>query len=222
MNTVEVRNLSKVFAQGGYKVKAVDNVTFDIAKGELVSVTGQSGSGKTTLLNLIGGIETATEGSVYIDGTDICRTAEKELARLRRQKIGYVFQDFNLIPILTVEENIIMPLLLDSKKVDREELDRITRFLGLENRLTHLPSQLSGGQKQRVAIARALINHPSIILADEPTGNLDRAMADEIMRLLLDLNREGITVLLVTHEERYADMCPRKLVISDGHISGSR
>ena len=219
MNTVEVRNLSKVFAQGEYKVKAVDNVTFDIAKGELVSVTGQSGSGKTTLLNLIGGIETATEGSVYIDGTDICRADEKELARLRRQKIGYVFQDFNLIPILTVEENIIMPLLLDSKKVDREELDRITRFLGLENRLTHLPSQLSGGQKQRVAIARALINHPSIILADEPTGNLDRAMADEIMRLLLDLNREGITVLLVTHEERYADMCPRKLVISDGHIS---
>ncbi len=219
MNTVEVRNLSKVFAQGEYKVKAVDNVTFDIAKGELVSVTGQSGSGKTTLLNLIGGIETATEGSVYIDGTDICRADEKELARLRRQKIGYVFQDFNLIPILTVEENIIMPLLLDSKKADREELDRITRFLGLENRLTHLPSQLSGGQKQRVAIARALINHPSIILADEPTGNLDRAMADEIMRLLLDLNREGITVLLVTHEERYADMCPRKLVISDGHIS---
>lgn len=219
MNTLEVRNLSKVFAQGEYKVKAVDNVTFDIAKGELVSITGQSGSGKTTLLNLIGGIEIATEGSVTVDGIDICRTDEKELARLRRQKIGYVFQDFNLIPILTVEENIIMPRLLDSKKMDREELDQITRFLGLESRLTHLPSQLSGGQKQRVAIARALINHPSIILADEPTGNLDRAMADEIMQLLLSLNKKGITILLVTHEERYADMCPRKLVISDGHIS---
>lgn len=222
MNTVEIRNLSKVFAQGEYKVKAVDNVTFDIAKGELVSITGQSGSGKTTLLNLIGGIEIATEGSVYIDGIDICRADEKELARLRRQKIGYVFQDFNLIPILTVEENIIMPLLLDSKKVDRDDFNHITRFLSLENRLTHLPSQLSGGQKQRVAIARALINHPSIILADEPTGNLDRAMADEIMQLLLDLNKEGITILLVTHEERYADMCPRKLVISDGHISECR
>ena len=219
MNTVEVRNLSKTFAQGEYTVKAVDNVTFDVAKGKLVSITGQSGSGKTTLLNLIGGIETATEGSVTIDGTDICRAGDKELARLRRQKIGYVFQDFNLIPILTVEENIIMPLLLDSKKVDREDFNQITRFLGLENRLTHLPSQLSGGQKQRVAIARALINHPSILLADEPTGNLDRAMADEIMGLLLDLNKKGITILLVTHEERYADMCPRKLVISDGHLS---
>ncbi len=222
MNTVEIRNLSKVFAQGEYKVKAVNNVTFDIARGELVSITGQSGSGKTTLLNLIGGIEIATEGSVYIDGIDICLADEKELARLRRQKIGYVFQDFNLIPILTVEENIIMPLLLDSKKVDRDDFNQITRFLGLENRLAHLPSQLSGGQKQRVAIARALINHPSIILADEPTGNLDRAMADEIMQLLLDLNKEGITILLVTHEERYADMCPRKLVISDGHISECR
>ena len=222
MNTVEIRDLSKVFAQGEYTVRAVDNVSFDIAQGELVSVTGPSGSGKTTLLNLIGGIETATEGSIRIDGTDICRADEKELARLRRQKIGYVFQDFNLIPILTVEENIIMPLLLDSKKPERKDFDRITRFLGLENRLGHLPSQLSGGQKQRVAIARALINHPSILLADEPTGNLDRAMADEIMRLLLDLNRDGSTILLVTHEQRYADMCPRKLVISDGRLQCRR
>lgn len=222
MNAVEVRALSKVFVQGEYEVRAVDNVSFDIAEGEFVSITGPSGSGKTTLLNLIGGIETATEGSVLIDGTDICRAGGKELARLRRQKIGYVFQDFNLIPILTVEENIIMPLLLDSKKVDREYLGRIASFLRLENRLNHLPSQLSGGQKQRVAIARALINHPSIILADEPTGNLDRAMADEIMELLLDLNRDGITILLVTHESRYADMCPRSLVISDGHLSQRR
>ena len=222
MNTVEVRNLSKVFTQGTYKVKAVDNVSFDIAQGELVSITGQSGSGKTTLLNLIGGIEVATHGSVFIDGIDICKADEQELARLRRQSIGYVFQDFNLIPILTVEENIIMPLLLDGKKVDRRNLVQLTRFLGLKDRLTHLPSQLSGGQKQRVAIARALINRPSIILADEPTGNLDRAMADEIMQLLLDLNKEGITILLVTHEECYADLCPRKLIISDGHLVEDR
>ena len=218
MNIVEVRGLSKVFTQGEYQVRAVDDVTFSIARGEFVSVTGQSGSGKTTLLNLIGGIETATQGSVTIDGIDVCHTDERELARLRRQKIGYVFQDFNLIPILTVQENVIMPLLLDSKKVDQEDFHRITGFLGLEDRLTLLPSQLSGGQKQRVAIARALINHPGILLADEPTGNLDRAMADEIMQLLLDLNKEGITILLVTHEERYADMCPRKLIMRDGRL----
>lgn len=218
MNTVEVRNLSKIYTQGDHQVKAVDNVSLTVARGELVAVTGQSGSGKTTLLNMIGGIEPATEGSVLIDGINVCRADEKELARLRRQKIGYVFQDFNLIPILTVEENIIMPLLLDAKKVEREELNAIVRFLGLENRLTHLPSQLSGGQKQRVAMARALINRPSLLLADEPTGNLDRTMADEIMRLLLELNSAGLTVLLVTHEERYADMCPRKLVLSDGRL----
>ncbi len=218
MNTVEVRNLSKIYTQGDYQVKAVDNVSLTVARGELVAVTGQSGSGKTTLLNMIGGIEPATEGSVLIDGINVCRADEKELARLRRQKIGYVFQDFNLIPILTVEENIIMPLLLNAKKVEREEFNAIVRFLGLENRLTHLPSQLSGGQKQRVAMARALITRPSLLLADEPTGNLDRTMADEIIRLLLELNSAGLTVLLVTHEERYADMCPRKLVLSDGRL----
>ncbi len=218
MNTVEVRNLSKVFVQGDTEIRAVDGVSFDIAEGEMLAITGQSGSGKTTLLNLIGGIEEATEGEIFIDGTDITVADEKELALLRRQKIGYVFQDFNLIPILTVEENIIMPLLLDSKKPDRKRLIEIAKFLGIENRLDHLPSQLSGGQKQRAAIARALINNPSIILADEPTGNLDRKMADEIMRLLIELNKQGITILLVTHEERYGDMCARKIVMSDGKV----
>lgn len=219
MNIVEVRNLSKIFIQGESEVKAVDNISLEIAEGEMLAITGQSGSGKTTLLNLIGGIEKATAGQIIIDGIDICQADERELARLRRQKIGYVFQDFNLIPILTVEENIIMPLLLDSKKVDKESFNEIVGFLGLENRLSHLPSQLSGGQKQRVAIARALINNPSIILADEPTGNLDRKIADEIMQLLIDLNNKGITILLVTHEERYGDMCKRKIVVSDGRAS---
>lgn len=218
MNIVEVRDLCKTYMQGTDEVHAVSHVSFSIAQGELVSITGQSGSGKTTLLNLIGGIEHPTSGTVIIDGTDIYSADDTELARLRRQKIGYVFQDFNLIPILTVKENIIMPLLLDSKRVDTESFDRIVSFLGIENRLKHLPSELSGGQKQRAAIARALINRPKIILADEPTGNLDRSMADEIIRLLLTLNRTGITILLVTHEERYADMCQRKLVISDGRL----
>ena len=219
MNIVEVRNLSKIFIQGETEIKAVDNMGFNIAEGELLAITGQSGSGKTTLMNLIGGIEKPTNGQIIIDGIDICQADERELARLRRQKIGYVFQDFNLIPILSVEENIIMPLLLDSKKMDKERFNEIVGFLGLENRLNHLPSQLSGGQKQRVAIARALINNPGIILADEPTGNLDRKMADEIMQLLIDLNKKGITILLVTHEERYASMCKRKLIISDGCLS---
>lgn len=219
MNIVEVRNLSKVFIQGDTEIRAVDNVSFDISEGDMLAITGQSGSGKTTLLNLIGGIETATEGSIIIDGIDICKADDAELSMLRRRKIGYVFQDFNLIPILTVEENIIMPLLLDSKKVDKKRLKEIVTYLGLENRLKHLPSQLSGGQKQRVAIARALINNPSIILADEPTGNLDRKMADEIMQLLIDLNSRGITILLVTHEERYGDMCKSKIVVRDGRIS---
>ena len=219
MNIVEVRNLSKIFIQGETEIKAVDNMSFDIAEGELLAITGQSGSGKTTLMNLIGGIEKPTNGQIIVDGIDICQADERELARLRRQKIGYVFQDFNLIPILSVEENIIMPLLLDSKKMDKERFNEIVGFLGLENRLNHLPSQLSGGQKQRVAIARALINNPGIILADEPTGNLDRKMADEIMQLLIDLNNQGITILLVTHEDRYATMCQRKLVISDGCLS---
>ena len=216
MNIVEVKNLSKSFMQGDTEIKAVDCVSFGIAEGDLVAITGQSGSGKTTLLNLIGGIEEATEGEIFIDGADITLADKDELARLRRQKIGYVFQDFNLIPILTVRENIIMPLLLDSKKANKKRFSEIVSYLGLESRLDHLPGQLSGGQQQRAAIARALINEPDIILADEPTGNLDRKMADEIMRLLIGLNEKGITILLVTHEERYADMCRRKIIMRDG------
>ena len=216
MNIVEVKNLSKSFMQGDTEIKAVDGVSFGIAEGDLVAITGQSGSGKTTLLNLIGGIEEATEGEIFIDGIDITLADKDELARLRRQKIGYVFQDFNLIPILTVRENIIMPLLLDSKKVNKKRFGEIVSYLGLESRLDHLPGQLSGGQQQRAAIARALINEPDIILADEPTGNLDRKMADEIMRLLIGLNEKGITILLVTHEERYADMCRKKIIMRDG------
>lgn len=218
MNIVEVRNLSKIFTQGESDIKAVDNISFDVAEGEFLAITGQSGSGKTTLLNLIGGIEEVTDGEIFIDGDDISVLDNDDLAKLRRNKIGYIFQDFNLIPILTVKENIIMPLLLDSKKVDKKRFNEIVSYLGLEERLDHLPSQLSGGQKQRAAIARALINNPSIILADEPTGNLDRKMADEIMELLIDLNNKGITILLITHEERYADMCKRKIVVCDGKL----
>lgn len=218
MDIVTVKDLTKVYKQGTDEVYAVDHVSFSIKKGEFVAIIGQSGSGKTTLLNLIGGIEHPTSGNVEIEGVDIHTIDDNALARIRRQKLGYIFQDFNLIPILSASENIIMPLLLDSRKVDKTDLEALAEFLGIGHRLKHLPSQLSGGQKQRVAIARALINHPSIILADEPTGNLDKKTADEIMQLLLEINRRGNTVLLVTHEEKYADMCPRKIVLSDGRI----
>ena len=218
MNAVTVKNLSKVFRQGDESIRAVDNISFTVAPGELVAIVGQSGSGKTTLLNLIGGIEHPSSGSVEVGGMNVCTADDETLSKIRRKKIGYIFQDFNLIPILTAEENIIMPLLLDGKRPDKARLRELASFLGIENRLKHLPGELSGGQRQRVAIARALINNPVILLADEPTGNLDKKAADEIMELLLAVNRRGNTVLLVTHEQRYADMCGRIIKLYDGKI----
>lgn len=218
MNAVTVKNLSKVFRQGDESIRAVDNISFTVAPGELVAIVGQSGSGKTTLLNLICGIEHPSSGSVEVGGMNVCTADDETLSKIRRKKIGYIFQDFNLIPILTAEENIIMPLLLDGKRPDKARLRELASFLGIEKRLKHLPGELSGGQRQRVAIARALINNPVILLADEPTGNLDKKAADEIMELLLAVNRRGNTVLLVTHEQRYADMCGRIIKLYDGKI----
>lgn len=218
MSVIKTESLMKIYMQGQDEVRAVDNVWLSIEKGEFAAIIGQSGSGKTTLLNLLGGIETPTSGCVYIDGVNLQKVEEPQLAQLRRQKIGYIFQDYNLIPILSAQENIAMPMLLDGKKAKQEEIERLASFLGIDNRLKHFPSELSGGQKQRVAIARALIMHPSILLADEPTGNLDKHSADEIMELLLEISRQGHTVLLVTHEQRYADMCPRKITLSDGRV----
>ena len=218
MIAVTVKNLSKVFRQGDESIRAVDNISFTVAPGELVAIVGQSGSGKTTLLNLIGGIEHPSSGSVEVGGVNVCTADDETLSKIRRKKIGYIFQDFNLIPILTAEENIIMPLLLDGKRPDKARLRELASFLGIEKRLKHLPGELSGGQRQRVAIARALINNPVILLADEPTGNLDKKAADEIMELLLAVNRRGNTVLLVTHEQRYADMCGRIIKLYDGKI----
>lgn len=218
MSVIKTESLMKIYMQGQDEVRAVDNVSLSIEKGEFAAIIGQSGSGKTTLLNLLGGIETPTSGCVYIDGVNLQKVEEPKLAQLKRQKIGYIFQDYNLIPILSAQENIAMPMLLDGKRAKQEEIERLASFLGIDNRLKHFPSELSGGQKQRVAIARALIMHPSILLADEPTGNLDKHSADEIMELLLEINRQGHTVLLVTHEQRYADMCPRKITLSDGRV----
>jgi putative ABC transport system ATP-binding protein len=222
MRIIETEHLTKQYLQGDEEIFAVKDTSIGIDKGEFVAIVGQSGSGKTTLLNMIGGIDKPTSGTVKIEGMALATLDNKAMARMRRQKIGYIFQDFNLIPILTARENIIMPLLLDGKQVDEAYLSEIAALLGIEKRLKHLPAELSGGQRQRVAIARALINKPSVILADEPTGNLDKKAADEIIDLLFQINRRGNTVLLVTHENSYAERCDRKLVIEEGSIVPSK
>ena len=191
-------------------------------KGEMLAIVGQSGSGKTTLLNLLGGIDEPTSGAVLLNGQNIHSLSDEGSAKLRRRKIGYIYQDFKLLPILTAKENILLPAILDGKKIPDSQVQALAGSLGLGLRLNHLPSQLSGGQRQRVAIARAVINHPDIILADEPTGNLDKTSAQEIMDLLLDLNRAGHTIILVTHDEGFANLCPRKITISDGQIVSDR
>ncbi len=216
---ISTHNLTKKYQQGDTTIYAVDNANIAIEKGEFVAIMGKSGSGKTTLLNLLGGIDKPTSGEVFIEGIDIYAASKDDLAAIRRQKIGYIFQNFNLIPILTAKENILMPLLLDGKKCDDAYLNSLTDVLEISDRLSHLPSELSGGQKQRVAIARALINHPGIVLADEPTGNLDKKSADELMSLLEKVHQMGNTIIMVTHDENYASRCQRVLTISDGVVS---
>ena len=218
MSLFEVKDLCRTFRQGDTDIHAVDHVSFSMETGEMVAIVGQSGSGKTTLLNLLGGIDKPTSGKVLLDGQDIHSLSDEESAKLRRRKIGYIYQDFKLLPILTAKENILLPATLDGKKKLSSEVRALADRLGIGNRLNHLPSQMSGGQRQRVAIARALINQPSILLADEPTGNLDKASAQEILEVLLKLHQEGNTILLVTHEESFADLCPRKITLSDGRI----
>lgn len=218
MSLLEVKDLSRVFRQGDSDIYAVNHLNFSVESGEMVAIVGQSGSGKTTLLNLLGGIDKPDTGQVLLNEQNIHSLSDKESAKLRRQKIGYIYQDFKLLPILTAKENILLPATLDGRKIPASGVRALADRLGIGNRLNHLPSQMSGGQRQRVAIARALINQPSILLADEPTGNLDKASAHEILEVLLKLNHEGNTILLVTHEESFADMCPRKITLSDGRI----
>lgn len=222
MPLLEVKDLCRTFRQGDMEIHAVDHVGFSVEQGDMLAIVGQSGSGKTTLLNLLGCIDKPSAGQVLLDGQDIHSLSDKESAKLRRQKIGYIYQDFKLLPILTAKENILVPAMLDGGKLPTPQVCMLAGRLGIGNRLDHLPSQLSGGQRQRVAIARALINQPSILLADEPTGNLDKTSAQEIMDLLLDLNRAGHTIILVTHNEKFADLCPRKITISDGRITSDQ
>lgn len=220
MDILEVKNLSKVYGSSENKVHALKNVSFKVAKGEFVAIVGESGSGKSTLLNEIGGLDTPTSGKVIIDGRDIFSLKEKELTVFRRRNIGFVFQAFNLIPELNVEQNIIFPLLLDYKKPDQQFVEEILEILGLKDRRNHLPNQLSGGQQQRVAIGRALIENPMLILADEPTGNLDSKNSNDVVSLLKSMSkRYQQTILMITHNVNIASAADRILRVTDGELS---
>ena len=220
MKILEIRNLCKVYGSGETKVDALKNVSFDVEQGEFVAIVGPSGSGKSTLLHILGGVDTPTSGVVNISGTDISKLDETKLAIFRRRQIGLIYQFYNLIPILNVEENMTLPILLDGKKPDKKLLKDLVEKLGLSERLKHLPNQLSGGQQQRVSIGRALMNHPAILLADEPTGNLDSENSKEIIALLRKFNKENKqTVIIITHDERIALSADRVITIEDGQIA---
>ncbi len=219
MEILRVENLRKVYGKDENKVVALDNVSFSVQKGEFVAIVGASGSGKSTLLHLIGGVDRPTSGKVYIGDEDIYKLSDDKLAIFRRRQIGLIYQFYNLIPILNVEENITLPLDLDGRKIDKNELNEMLELLGLENRRKHLPNELSGGQQQRTSIGRALITRPSIILADEPTGNLDSKSSDEIVSLLKKSNKElNQTIIMITHNLEIAKMADRIIKIEDGKI----
>lgn len=221
MKILEVTNLCKTYGKGDTMVKALDNVSFSVEKGEFVAIIGPSGSGKSTLLHILGGVDVPTSGSVVINQTDISNLDETALAIFRRRQIGLIYQFYNLIPILTVQENLTLPLLLDGRKPDKKQIDTLVKRLGLENRLDHLPNQLSGGQQQRVSIGRALVNNPALMLADEPTGNLDSENSKEIISLLRQFNKEfNQTVIIITHDEKIANSADRAITIEDGKITG--
>ena len=214
-----VENLTKVYEKGENRVVAVDNVSFSVKRGEFVAIVGSSGSGKSTILHLIGGVDRPTSGKVYIEGKDVYSLNEENLAIFRRRQVGLIYQFYNLIPILNVVENITLPCDLDGKKVEKTRIDEILKVLGLENRKNNLPNELSGGQQQRVSIGRALINNPAIILADEPTGNLDSKSSDEIVELLKVSNKKyNQTIIMITHNLEIAKIADRVIKIEDGKI----
>ena len=219
MEILKVENLTKIYGKGSTKVVALDNVSFSVEKGEFVAIVGASGSGKSTLLHILGGVDRPNSGKVFIDGKDIFKLDDDKLAIFRRRQIGLIYQFYNLIPILNVEENITLPLSLDNRKVDRIELNNMLSLLGLTNRRGHLPNELSGGQQQRTSIGRALITNPTLILADEPTGNLDSKNSDEIVALLKKTNKElNQTIIMITHNMEIAAFADRIIKIEDGKI----
>lgn len=220
MTILQIEHLSKIYGKGESSVKALDDVSFSVEKGEFVAIIGPSGSGKSTLLHLLGGVDRPTSGKILVDNTDMYSLNETQLAIFRRRQIGLIYQFYNLIPVLTVEENITLPLLLDKQKVERKQLDDLVKTLSLQQRLNHLPNQLSGGQQQRVSIGRALIGNPAIMLADEPTGNLDSKNSSEIIDLLKMCNKTyQQTLIVITHDERIALQADRIISIEDGRIA---
>ena len=219
MEILKVENLSKVYGKGETKIKAVDDISFSVEKGDFVAIVGASGSGKSTLLHLLGGVDRPTKGKVFIDGVDIYAMDNDALAIFRRRQVGLIYQFYNLIPILDVEENITRPAKLDGAEVDKKHLNDLLETLGLENRKKHLPNELSGGQQQRVSIGRAIINNPALVLADEPTGNLDSKASDEIISLLKKSNQKyNQTIIVITHDLEIASSANRIITIEDGKI----
>ena len=219
MNILKVENITKIYGKGEAEVIALNNVSFEVEEGEFIAVIGPSGSGKSTLLHTIAGLEPPTDGKIYFYGKNLYEMNKKQLTILRREQIGIIYQFYNLIPTLNVEENILLPIELDRKKVDKEKLDRITKFLNIDNRKKHLPNELSGGQQQKVAIGRALMINPKIILADEPTGNLDTKSSNEIIQLLKKANEEyKQTIIMITHNLEIAKLADRIIQLEDGRI----
>lgn len=219
MEILKVENLTKIYGKDKNQVVALDHVSFSVEKGEFVAIVGASGSGKSTLLHLMGGVDTPTSGKVYIDGKDIYTLNSDNLAIFRRREVGLIYQFYNLIPILNVEENILLPLELDNRKVDKFEFNELLKILGLQNRRKHLPNELSGGQQQRTSIGRALITKPAIVLADEPTGNLDSKSSEEVVELLKKMNKEyKQTIIMITHNLDIAAVADRIITIEDGKI----
>ena len=219
MAILKVEDLTKIYGKGDNQVIALDHVSFEVEKGEFVAIVGPSGSGKSTLLHLIGGVDKPTSGEVYVNGVNVYKQSEENLAIFRRREVGLIYQFYNLIPILTVEENMSLPVLLDNRKVDQRRLDELLKILMLEGRSQHLPKELSGGQQQRVSIGRALMNGPSLVLADEPTGNLDSKNSKEVIDLLkLTQKKYNQTLIIITHDERIAMQADRIIIIEDGKI----
>ncbi len=220
MEILRAEHLSKIYGQGENEVRALDDVSFSVEKGQFVAIIGPSGSGKSTLLHILGGVDRPTAGKVFLEGQDIFAQNEEQLAIFRRRQVGLIYQFYNLIPVLNVTENITLPVLMDGRKINRDRLERLMETLNLTDRAGHLPSQLSGGQQQRVSIGRALMNAPAVVLADEPTGNLDSQNSQEIVELLKKSNRDyGQTLVVITHDESIALQADRIIAIEDGRIT---
>ncbi|MCM1544521.1 MAG: ABC transporter ATP-binding protein [Ruminococcus sp.] len=221
MDILKIEHLSKIYGKGENQVKALDDVSFSVPRGQFLAIIGASGSGKSTLLHILGGVDRPTSGKVFLDGQDVYEQNEEQLAIFRRRQVGLIYQFYNLIPVLNVTENITLPVLMDSRKINKDRLDDLLTTLSLKGREKHLPNELSGGQQQRVSIGRALMNAPSVVLADEPTGNLDSKNSQEIIDLLKESNKKyHQTLIVITHDENIALQADRIITIADGHIAG--